>query len=188
MKIKLRISLLLASLTVASTLLAFDGKREGFMISAGAGLAATHSHFKKAYDGWEEGKEFEVGLATSFKIGYGFTDQFSLFLMRNSSFVFGYDNDPKEDTYGNCLTGVGLNYYLTPQSETYLIAAAGIGQFSKLSESDSKSDKGKAFLLGVGYEISPHVHVEGTYLATRVDDDVEINSDSLQLTLNYYWY
>lgn len=158
------------------------------MISVGAGVAGTHSNFKKAYDGWDTGKEFEIGLATSFKIGYGFTEQLSLYVMRNSSFVFGYDNDPKEDTYGNCLTGIGMNYYLTPQSTTYLIAAAGMGQFSKLSESDSKSDKGKALLLGMGYEIYPHVNLEGTYLATRIDDDAKINSDSFQITVNYYWY
>lgn len=187
MKEKLRKLLLISSLAITS-LSAFDGKREGFMMSVGAGVAATHSNFIKAYYGWNESKEFEISLATSFKIGYGFTEQFSLYLIRNSSFVFGYGNDPKEETYGNCLTGIGMNYYFNPRSNTYFIAAAGIGQFSKLKESDSKSDKGKAFLLGVGYEVSPHVNLEGIYLATRIDDNARINSDSLQLTLNYYWY
>lgn len=183
---KVKTAILLASLVVASSLSAFDDKKEGFMISLGLGLAGTQSDFKKAYD-WDNGKEFEIGLASSIKLGYGLTEQFSLYLIRNSSFVFGYDNDPNKNDYGNCLTGVGMNYYLTPEPDTYLVATAGIGGFSELS-SDSKINDGKAFLLGVGYEIYPHLHAETTYLATRIDDDVKVNTDSFQLTLNYYWY
>lgn len=186
MQKKFKTAILLASLVVASSVSAFDDKKEGIMISLGLGFAGTQSDFKKAYD-WDTGKEFEIGLASSIKLGYGLTEQFSLYLMRNSSFVFGYDNDPKKDDYGNCLTGIGMNYYLTPESDIYLMAAAGVGWFSEVS-SNSKIDDGKAFLLGAGYEIYPHFHAEATYLATRIDDDVKVNTDSFQLILNYYWY
>lgn len=182
---KFKTAILLASF-VATSLLASDSKKEGLILSLGLGVAGTQSDFKKA-NNWDTGKESEVGLAYSMKIGYGFTEELSLYLMRNSSFVFGYDNDPNKDNYGNCLTGVGVNYYLSPESDTYLMAAAGVGGFSEVS-SDSKMNDGKAFLLGVGYEIYPHIHAEATYLATRIDDDVKVNTDSLQLTLNYYWY
>lgn len=175
-------------LLLTSNLDAFDDKKEGFFVSMGAGVAGTHSSFKQVEEGWRSSNEYELGLATSFKLGYGLSDELSVYFMRHSAFVHGYNNAPNSDTYGNCLTGVGVNYMLSSIENTYLIGAVGMGQLSRLSESDAKAKKGKAFVLGAGYELSPHLHLEGTYLGTRIDDGVKLNSDSLHVTLNYYWY
>lgn len=176
------------TLGLTSLIHAFDGQKEGLFVSVGAGLAATHSTFKEVEEGWSDGKELEMGLATSFKIGYGFNENLSLYLIRHSAFVHGYKNASNSDTYGNCLTGIGVNYTLPSHDNLYLLGAVGQGQLSRLSESDSKAQKGKAFLMGMGYTISSHLHLEGTYLGTRIDDTMKLDSDSFHLTLNYYWY
>lgn len=188
MKTKLKRILWIGSLLAISTLEAFDDKKEGFMLSVGAGLAATHTEFKSSSNGWTNDSTSELGLATSFKIGYGFSEDFSLYLLRHSAFVHGYDNAPNNDTYGNCLTGIGANYYLDTEEPIYLMGAVGMGQLSRLSDDDSEAEKGKALVLGVGYELSPHLNLEATYLATRIDDNMEVNSDAFHVTLNYYWY
>lgn len=163
--------------------------KEGFIFSIGLGGSFTNSNFKKFPQNWNGKKEDNnLGLATSFKLGYGVNEQLSFYIIRNSSFVFGYKQDPKKETYGNCITGLAIEYKLNPTKPTYLIAGFGKGQLSKWGEDDSDANMGKAFILGLGYEISPTISIETTYLATRVNDDVDVNSNSLQVTLNYYFY
>ena len=164
-------------------------KREGFVASIGVGVALSNTDFDISPIGWSgTGSENHLGVASSFKIGYAFNDTWTLYLMRNSAFVAGYDLDPSKESYGNCITGVGVNYHWGLQGELYLMGAMGIGQLSRLKDSEEDAKRGGAFLVGLGYEIAPHVNLEATWLSTNVDDEVELKTNALQLTINYYWY
>jgi len=188
MKKNATITALCLSVLLSSNIHAFDDKREGFMLSAGLGLSSIHSDFKQEYGEWSGiGRDSTGGLATSFKIGYGFSDQFSLYFMRNST-VLVYDKDPNDNTYENCMLGIGANYYLNPEGSTYIMGGIGVGRFTDYEDADVENI-GHGFMLGVGYEISPHINVEVSYMGTRIDDnEAEVNTDTLHITLNYYWY
>ncbi|HFU75117.1 MAG TPA: hypothetical protein ENK66_02620, partial [Arcobacter sp.] len=109
---KSKISLILSLTLLTSSLHAFDEINKQFIISLGVGAAVTSTKFESAFSGWDNGRaDLEVGLATSFKLGYGISDSMALYLFRNSSFVGGYSKAPKREIYGNCITGLGMNYY-----------------------------------------------------------------------------
>lgn len=177
-----------ASVLMATGSYGFDDKREGFIFSLGAGYNITTTDFNTAYDGWDTGRsEIELGLATSFKIGYGINEQVTAYLFRNSSFIHGYDSDPNSDVYGNCITGLGVNYYLD-NSKFYILGGVGQGQLSKLSDAESDASKGFGIMGGFGYILAEHIQAEINYMAIRVDDDIKLASDSLHVTINYYFY
>lgn len=179
---------ILATALLSSATFAFDGKKEGFMMSAGVGVGLSSTDFTAIYDGWSRGRaNTELGVATSFKIGYGINETYTLYLFRNSAFVDGYSKDPNKETYGNCVTGVGMNYYI-PHSNFYTIAGFGRGQLSKFKESEHKASKGYGGIIGLGYAFTDTIQIEANYLATRVDDDgIKLSTDAVQLTLNYYF-
>ena len=62
---------------------AFDDERRGFLLGFGAGLHGIEEDF--IVSGSNIGSQSKSGLATSFKIGGGITDQFTLYYVRNAS-------------------------------------------------------------------------------------------------------
>jgi len=67
------------------------------------------------------------------------------------------------------------------------MAAVGFGDFANFTEDEGET--GSAFMLGAGYEIYPHVQLEGTYLVVNIEEDsVDLTTSAFQLTLNYHWY
>lgn len=181
-----RIVLFLTPWMVLTPLFATEAGGKGLFFAAGAGMAVVHTHFDTTPATWSGHNETDAGVAAAFKLGYGITDQIDLYVTRTSSFVYGYDADPEHRTYGNCITALGINYY--PSSKWYGMAAVGQGQLSDIGEDDSRAEKGWGFLVGVGYELFEHVHLEASYVATRVDDDIKLSSDTLHVTVSLYLY
>ncbi len=180
---KVVVSAMLATLMSISSLEAFDMQREGFIVSVGAGVASVNTGIDIGYQDFDE---TSVGLATSFKIGYGFTKQFLLYYINDVSW-YGYDNDPNDDTYTNGLSGVGVSYYLQEDSPYYVMGSVGIGSFVNFSESEGET--GSAFMVGAGYEFAPHIQAELAYLYTSIDEsNVALTTDTVKLTVNYMWY
>lgn len=177
-----------AVLLPGSSAVADEGK--GLFFAAGAGVGLTHTRFETLESDWDStNAQTNAGVAAAFKLGYGFNDRFDLYITRTSAFVHGYDNDTKNRTYGNCITALGANYAPYPNEPWYLMAAVGQGQLSDISEDDSKAKKGWGYLVGVGYEVVEHVHVEAAYMGTRVDDDgYKLQSDVLHLSVSLYLY
>lgn len=162
---------------------------DGLFASLGVGVANTQTDFESVEQGWSTGEsEKETGLAASFKVGYGVKKDLAIYLFRESSFVFGYENDPDESSYGNCITGLGVIYYLDNSNIFYTFFGIGEGQFTKVSEADSEGEKGGGYVLGLGVNVLPNIHLELSTLETDIDDDVKLESESTRLTLNYYWY
>lgn len=184
---KILLSALLAAAVSVSSLEAFDEKREGFILSVGAGVSAVTTDITVSSGDYSaSADETSLGLATSLKIGYGFTNQFSVYYVRNASW-FGYDNDSADDWYASGIVGVGASYYIEENSPMYVMAAVGMGDYANASENEGET--GSAFMLGGGYEVYPHVQVEATYLVANVEEDnVELGTGAFQLTVNYQWY
>ena len=180
---KILLSTILSVLAISSSLYAFDEEKEGFILSIGAGISTVNTEVKIGNLGADENS---FGLSTSFKIGYGFTNQFLLYYMNDVSW-YGYDNDPNDDTYTSGITGIGASYYLEENSPYYLMGSIGIGSLFNFSENEGET--GNAFAIGGGYEVSPHFQIEVTYLSTSIEDNgVELNTDAVRITANYMWY
>ena len=177
--------MLVAVLTTASTSVsAFDDQKEGFLVGIGAGVAKIKTEVDVGSLGADD---TSLGLATSFKIGYGFTNQFALYY-RNDVNWFGYDSDPQDDTYISGLTGIAANYFIEENSPYYLTAGVGVGSFANFTNK-TRSETGSAYTIGAGYEVAPHVSLEATYLSNTIEEkNVELSTGALRLTVNYMWY
>jgi len=190
------IKLLLLSLIVLSNspAFAFDNNRQGFILGFGAGFHTID--IDVIYNGYKLGSDSNSGIATSFKIGAGLTDQFALYYVRNASWYSAPYSDgftTKDITYTMGIMGLGATYFLSPSAPSgYLLGAIGAGDLSAPFESGISSDTGSAFMLGAGYELNSHFMVEGTWQSTNIDsaDDplLSIESSSFQVTINYVFY
>jgi hypothetical protein len=156
--------------------------RQGWMASVGFGFHATS--LDDNYIGNTD-SDAESGLATSFKVGYNFTEQFSLQYVRNVSWY-----TPEDDLLATGIMGLGATYYFQPQAETlYISLTAGVGDVGNIDA--STSDTGSAVMFTLGYEFSPHWQLEASWLGTSIDydyNDVTKETSSVQFLLNYSWY
>jgi len=188
------------SLTVAAIFLsanpalAFDENREGFILGLGAGLHSIKNDY--SLNGNSYLTESKSGLATSFKMGAGITNQFALYFVRNTSWFStpvtnGVTTKDAHAVVG--ISGIGANYYFEPAAPSgYMLAAVGGSDYAFPFESNITTKKGGALMLGGGYEFDKHVMFEVTLLATSVADPAnsndKIQSSALQFTLNYMFY
>ncbi len=183
-----------AILFTATPALAFDDNRQGFILGLGVG---SHSlGIDWIYNGRNFGSQAKSGLATSFKIGAGITDQFALYYVRNASwynapYFDGYTTTDTTFTMG--LSGLGASYFLAPTTPSaYFLAALGSGDLSLPFKSNSTRETGGASMFGVGYEFSRHIMAEGTILNTKIistdDSRLSIKSTSFQFEINYLFY
>lgn len=183
-----------ASLFAATPALAFDGSRQGFILGLGIGLHNINSDF--IVNGAKVGSQSEGGVATSFKIGGGVTDQLALYYVRNASWYSApyFDGFMSRDiTYTIGLSGFGASYFLAPTAPSgYFLAAVGTGDISAPFESNIRADTGGAFMLGGGYEFNRNLMFEATLQATNIQGSgsppLTLKSSSLQFTINYLFY
>jgi hypothetical protein len=188
-------SLALAALFFASTpALAFDDQRQGFILGFGAGLQTIRENFSG--NGYNDVSQSEGGLATSFKIGAGVTDQVALYYVRNASWFSApyFDGYTTRDvTYTIGISGIGISYFLAPTAPSgYFLAAVGVGDIAVPFESNTGTNTGGAFMFGGGYEFAKNLMIEGTLLSTNIQDNssppITLKSSSLQFTINYLFY
>ncbi len=172
-------SVMLVAVLTTTSVSAFDDQKEGFLVGIGAGVAKLTIE--------ENSWATSLGLATSFKIGYGFTNQFALYYRSDVSW-FGYEDDSQDDTYISGLAGIAADYYVDENSPYYLTAGVGIGSFANFT-TKGQSETGSAYTIGAGYEVAPHVSLEAMYLSNTIDGhDGEFSTNALRLTVNYMWY
>ena len=136
MKTNLRFStltILIVLLTFGPSLIThaqlFDGEREGLLLGIGVGYAAIAS------GGEIEGSA--AGFATSGKLGYGLSDQLTIYL---------------SSTVPSIIPSLGLMYFADPNSNYYLHGALG---YTSADEDSLVSLSG-----GIGYELRDHVSLE----------------------------
>ena len=158
----------------------FDDNKQGFILGLGIGVTnvSTDVNFKNSTDL----NERKFGLATSFKLGYGFNEQFSLYYTNQ---VDWYKFKGDSTTVG--LTGIGVDYYFDTNSPYYATGMVGFGTISDIK--DESSSRGFAYEIGLGYEIAPHMNVEASYMKINIDESsADVDTDSIRLTFNYTWY
>jgi hypothetical protein len=186
--------LLALFLYVATPAFAFDDNRQGFILGFGAGLHTIKEDFTGNGPAVSNSKG---GLATSFKIGGGLTDQFALYYVRNASWFKAayFDGFTTRDiTYTIGIGGLGATYFLAPTAPSgYFMGAIGVGDIAAPFESSIKANTGSAFMFGGGYEFTKNIMVEGAILTTKIQSSglsptVTLKSSSLQMTINYLFY
>ena len=169
---------IVVSSVLATSAFSFDNKREGFIIGLGAGFHSTNFE----YQGDDISKS---GFATSLKIGYGFSEDVTLYYIRNASWFKSDDN-----LHVNGMMGIGSTYYFSPRAETfYLSGAVGLGDFADLD--DNEAESGFGLMLGAGYELKKHIKLEANMIMSTIDldyHDEDLTPTSFQLTINYLWY
>ena len=191
---KIIISSILASMLTVSTASAFDDQREGFLVGIGAGASIVNTSLDvyDSYYGSFSSDESSFGLATSFKLGYGFNNQFLLYYTNDVSW-FGLKGT--NDTFITGGSSIGAMYYIDENSPIYLVGAIGIGSFSNFTNGGGET--GSTFSIGGGYEVSPHVLLEATYQHVNVEDyyndgynygSADVSTNSFRFTINYMWY
>ena len=107
----------------------FDGEREGLLLGIGVGYAAIAS------GGDIEGSA--TGFATSGKLGYGMSDQLTIYL---------------SSTVPSIVPSLGFMYFTDRNSDYYIHGALG---YTSANEESLVS-----LLGGIGYELRDHVSLE----------------------------
>ncbi len=125
------------------------------------------------------------------KLGGGITNQFALYYVRNASW---FSSDGSNTTFLVGISGLGASYYFSPSAPSaYILAAIGVGDIAAPFESDIQSETGDATMIGGGFEVNDHLHLEATILTTEIDDssgfsNFTLKTSSIQFTINYLWY
>ena len=110
----------------------FDGEREGLLIGGGLGFAAVAA-------GDSSGESFSgSGFSTNGKIGYGFSDQLTLYFSTPITAL---------------VPSLGVMYYPNRRSDFFL---QGVFGYTSFDEDGIVSIAG-----GLGYELRDHVTLEG---------------------------
>ena len=179
-------------LVLAATSLAFDGNRKGFILGAGLGLGYT-SHKNSLEHETQGVTSFErltsTGLATDFRIGYGFSEGFLLYytskvnwlkagwVVQREDTIPPYEKywaESEDTTTAAGVGGIGLSYYLDPESSPlYLIVAVPLAGWVAPFEDNMNTLGGLGFSAGAGYEFAKHLSVEAVVFYGRVSDDQE---------------
>jgi hypothetical protein len=176
MKMRLQAVLLMCVLVIglAATDATASG-RKGFML--GVGLGAGFTWHKTELDPMtsdfldlEHGAWHEFGIADALRIGYAPTNQIQIYLGGTAMFM---DVEGESSQMVSGLSGLGVTYFFDEEAPS-LFSVAGVGysfwldRTEGVSRDDLSSRPG--WLLGLGYELAPHIAVESDVLWISPDD------------------
>lgn len=158
---------------------ALDGKKSGFWGELGIGLGQLE-YSNVSFD------ETESGIVTNLRIGYGFTNRFQLFYLRNATWT-------AENDYiiADGISGLGANIWLN--SSIYLMAGTGIGDLTPIYTGDDEyednadQETGNAYLGGIGYEFAKHNNLQVSLLKTDIDD-IGYSTSAFQVVYSFSFY
>lgn len=164
---------------------AFDGKRGGFILGGGIGAGMTSYSATMEYLGYEltSDRESDFSIITNFIIGGGVGDNMLLYYMNRVSW---FSTEDEIAIFG--LNGLGLTYYFSPKAPSGLFKAGfGLSTFMAPFEPEYEDYLGIGFLLGAGYEFSPHWSVDADFVmgwpsSEEYGVSLRVNAFSLQLT------
>lgn len=144
---------------------AFDGKRKGFVVGGGVGIAAN-SHWEIDNSAVSEDK---AGLGLNLVIGYAW-DEANMIVYEGN--VTAYSSDVAsavgrfaglgDQTITQGFNGVGWYHYYGSAGKS-LFTTVGLGVYVFDVQDFDANDPGFGVLLGVGYEIARHWQF-GAYL------------------------
>ena len=149
---RLILVLLLTVLAVIPTRThAFDGDRKGFILGFGVGYGAARYS-----------DDFSNGLATTFKIGGGPTNNYMIYY---SNRVVFYGSDMAQG-----MSAVGVSYFLKPSGPSFFFSGeVGLANRVRVSSNTSYgTDLG--ITIGAGYEFTPHFMLEANVMTSDGGD------------------
>jgi len=184
---QLQIAGLILLLLGSASTQAFNNQRQAFIAGLGIGYHSTDLDFSYTGDPTETASV--AGLASSVRIGFGLSNQFTLYYLSEGNWY-----NRGGDTWSLGLNGLGASYYFSPRARSaYLHYGYGYSYSSLPRESGIDSSRfGKGYILGAGYEFMPHVSLEASYLRTHLkgatDSPYPTRTSSWRLMLNYLFY
>lgn len=156
---------------------AFDGQRKGFVLGGGLGVAPVvkWEGTVDVYDqfgtkiGTDVVDESNVGVGINILIGYAWDEQNMIVAEGN---VGGMESEILigEPTITQGFGGISWYHYFGEMGATFF-TVVGLGSYSFEVEDFEAKERG-GFLLGGGYEFSPHWQV-GAYLSFGETKDVQ---------------
>jgi len=164
---------------------AFDQTRKGVFFQAGVGASLLES--KLSLNGNISQSSQDTGGLTQLRFGSGVVNKLALLSELSQRVYFGQD---AQESYYITDVGVGSQYYFTSYIKTAYIFGLASTALSKFGE--ESFNIGRSFKLGLGYQWSRNWQAEVTWLDT--DSKIShtqydyLQSQGVQLTLNYLWY
>lgn len=181
MKKKL-ITLILTLLTIEPMVFAspdaYEGEdnylrvNNGLLISTGLGFGHLKINREKTNNPVEEKFKEESLYSLDFigKIGYGLTNQLSLYMAAN---IFGYKDSNDKIEYTSTYTAEA-NYYFEEYGAFYGIGGYGLAK------------NGKTYDVGIGYDVKDNMKMEVTY--TKIDFDSKEKTNIVNINILYRLY
>lgn len=176
----------------ATSVLAFDGTRKGFILGFGLGTAVdlvdqtTTFPATGGANSTYKSDNTEFGLGSDFRIGGGINDQFLLYYVNRVAWIDFENYAGQSSLYLNSYGGLGATWYVQPAAPSFffsgLVGWTGMSAF----DGDGESLVGFGAGAGVGYEFVPHWSVEASVHFGSPSDDVgsgEINQDAVAFLL-----
>jgi hypothetical protein len=172
MKGKLLVTGLVLSLVVTSSAMAFDGRRKGFVLGGGLGLAPIAT--------WEGDlgniSDFEdtgIGGGLQILIGYAW-DEFNMIVYEGNGVAYESEVFIVDFTAYQGFTGASWYHYFGPSGRTFF-TVVGIGFYFFEGEFEHtnvtfENDPGGGVLFGGGYEFARHWQVAGFVSAGRTSE------------------
>lgn len=176
------------SVLCSSSIFAFDGERQGFILGGGLGGAFVSYTTTSSY--LPESVSKDIGAIHSvFKIGYAPSNVFEIYYISKVSWWSGVNTegyyDDQLQTLG--LAAVGASYHLNNESNEGWFMSGGFGLSSLLTLSFNSGDGYSGFGLygGAGYEFIEHWSVQLDLIYSSVSNsDVDVSSVSISITIN----
>ncbi len=189
---KKRLVVLSILIFVMTSLVAFDGQRQGFLLGLGGGVANVS--FSQEIEGYgnsiESDTETEIAFATDFKIGYAPNNQVELYYTNQVTW-FSMKNALDEDiTIASGLGAIGISYFVAPELKSIgwhpsFFLSGGIGLSSWMTPfEDNDSWNGTGYFVGVGYEFTKHYRISLNYFASN--PSIEENGFTFQTNSNAF--
>lgn len=174
---------LLLVVVIVPVATAFDGSRRGFILGVGGGYHTTDIDREIGFPFPAVGivSESRSGIATTFKIGVGISNQFTLCYVRNASWYTA------TDLTAAGIGGIGGSYYLSASSPSaFVLFEFGFADIVSVGNR-SESETGAGYMIGGGYEFAKHFQLEATYLNGDLKSG-GIDISSIQIIVTYLAY
>lgn len=194
-------------LVLTATSFAFDGNRKGFVLGGGFGAGYLSVKLSESEHGLTfrpRDRQNSITGATDIRVGYGFSEALVLYYVSkahwfNVIFVKQRGEEKIEKKYlaAAVVGGVGMSYYLNPESSPlYLTIALPVaGWLAPLLEHSEEVPTlraiGPGVAAGVGYEFAAHSSVEAQITWGRPRDtesDITFNTFGVMITVNRLVY
>ncbi len=148
---------------MASSSFSFDGNRNGFVLGGGLGFAPTA---EVSLDGSSPDASSSSGFGLNLLIGYAWDENNMIVYEGN---VAGYTINSIDLAQG--FNGASWYHYFGLPGKS-LFTTVGLGFYVFEADGFDANDPGGAFLLGAGYEFSPHWQVGAYFSSGKTTDPI----------------